>query len=175
MALRRNKRKYIYSHPRPMVTVDLVVLVAERSGRRVLLIRRRHRPFEGRWALPGGFVEMNESLDEAARRELAEETGLVLPNPAARGRRERTRVRMEQLHTFGRPDRDPRGRTITVAYLILIPKGRIPATTAGDDAAETAWFSCRRLPRLAFDHDEIIRCALQRLNKRGRARSPHSS
>src|SRR3989442_1158538 len=97
------KKKYCYDHPRPSVSVDIVLVTRERK-QRVLLIRRKHDPFAGRWALPGGFVEMEETLEEAARRELFEETGLKVDE-------------LEQLHTFGDPGRDPRGRVITAVYL----------------------------------------------------------
>jgi len=146
-----------------MVTVDVVVLTVRGSRLRVLLIRRRRSPFKGRWALPGGFVEMDEPLEDAARRELAEETGIALPATSSVGTGRRSAIWMDQLRTFGQPDRDPRGRTITVAYLAWIPPDRVPPLAAGDDAADVRWFGVNRLPPLAFDHRQIIRHALRRL------------
>jgi 8-oxo-dGTP diphosphatase len=140
------KQQYCYDYPRPAVTVDLVVLTRE-SEPRVLLIRRKHEPFASRWALPGGFLEMEETLEAAARRELREETGLEVDA-------------IEQLHTFGDPGRDPRGRTISVVYYAFLPR---PADSlqAGDDAAEAGWHALDRLPELAFDHDRILAMARQ--------------
>jgi 8-oxo-dGTP diphosphatase len=143
--------KYTYEYPRPAVTVDCVVfgLDAARDDLRVLLIQRGAEPFAGRWALPGGFVHLEESLDEAARRELKEETGL-------------SRVFLEQLYTFGQPDRDPRGRVIAVAYYALVNLNE-HAVKADTDAKSAAWFSLNDLPELAFDHDKILQAALSRL------------
>src|SRR5262249_43736104 len=130
----RPKRKFVYDYPRPAVTVDAVIVTREAKAR-VLLIRRKHAPFAGAWALPGGFVDMDEPLEVAARRELFEETGLRVQ-------------RLEQLYTFGAPDRDPRGRTISVVYL-----GRVGAAAqrsrAADDAAEVGWHNILRPPPLA--------------------------
>jgi 8-oxo-dGTP diphosphatase len=112
-------------------------------------VRRKYPPFAGVWAIPGGFVRMNESLEKAALRELAEETAV-------------TDVYIEQLYTFGDPHRDPRTRVITVAYFALVPHHAIQHRP-GDDAAETSWFSMSTLPPLAFDHEEILNYALQRL------------
>jgi 8-oxo-dGTP diphosphatase len=138
---------YTYDYPRPMVSVDAVVL-REREGRlEVLLIRRGKPPFEGMHALPGGFVEMDEDLREAAARELREETGL-------------DGVALEQLAAFGRPDRDPRGRCISIAFVGRLEQDDAPVT-AGDDAADVAWRDTAELPPLAFDHDEIIARALE--------------
>jgi 8-oxo-dGTP diphosphatase len=139
----------------PAVTVDTIILTVEDdlSDLKVLLVRRGHGPFAGRWAIPGGFVEPDESLQQAARRELAEETGVT------------DVAYLEQLYTFGDPERDPRGRVITVAYYALVPPhGAEP--TAGDDAAEAAWFSIFDLPPLAFDHDAILDYALRRLRSK---------
>jgi 8-oxo-dGTP diphosphatase len=137
------------SFPQPMVTVDCVVFRLDVRDLKVLLIQRGVEPFKSRWALPGGFVRMDESLDDAALRELKEEAGV-------------SHVFLEQLYTFGDPDRDPRGRVITVAYyaLVKLSDHRVRATT---DASEAAWFSVWDTPRLAFDHGEILRVALQRL------------
>jgi len=130
------------------VTADVVIFNLAEQDLKVLLICRAHPPFKGQWAIPGGFVEANESIDDAARRELEEETGV-------------RDVYLEQLYTFGNPQRDPRGRVITVAYFALM-SGEVP-TRAGDDAAAAAWHSVYALPPLAFDHADILKYALQRL------------
>lgn len=146
--------KHTYEYPRPAVTVDCVVFGFDEGALEVLLIQRRVPPFEHTWALPGGFVQMDESLEDAARRELAEETGI-------------TRVFLEQLCTFGEPERDPRGRVITVAYYALA-KLTDHAVRAATDAESVAWFQVRDLPTLAFDHERIIEVAHDRL--RGKVR-----
>jgi 8-oxo-dGTP diphosphatase len=148
------KGKYTYEWPRPAVTVDCVVFGLGDGDLQVLLIRRALEPFAGRWALPGGFVQMGENLEEAARRELLEETGM-------------TRVYLEQLYTFGDADRDPRDRVITVAYYALT-KQLEHQVDAGTDAASAAWYPVAELPQLAFDHKKIIAVALERL--RGKVR-----
>jgi len=130
------------------VSVDVVIFSLREADLKVLLIRRAAPPFKGKWAIPGGFVHPPESLDDAALRELGEETGL-------------RDVYLEQLYTFGAPKRDPRGRVITVAYFALVSDDA-PAR-AGDDAAEAAWHSDYALPELAFDHAEILNYALRRL------------
>jgi 8-oxo-dGTP diphosphatase len=134
-------KKYCYTYPHPAVTVDIVV-VTRGARPKVLLIRRKHAPFAGCWAIPGGYVEIDEALEDAARRELREETGLKVDG-------------LEQLYTFGDPGRDPRERTISVAFLT-----QVAATDAkphaGDDAAEVGWFSLQKPPALAFDHREIL-------------------
>jgi 8-oxo-dGTP diphosphatase len=143
-----------YDHPRPAVTVDCVVFAVIDDALQVLLIRRGRPPFAGRWALPGGFVDMDEDLEAAARRELAEETGL-------------TDLFLEQLYTFGAPDRDPRGRVVSVAYYALVdPAGH--RIEAASDAAAVEWFSVDTLPGLAFDHPTILDTARERL--RGKVR-----
>lgn len=134
---------------RPSVTVDVVIFSLVDNDLQVLLVKRKYPPFAGIWAIPGGFVRMEESLEDAAVRELAEETGV-------------TDVYIEQLYTFGAPHRDPRTRVITVAYFALVPHDAIQHRP-GDDAAETAWFSMFDLPELAFDHAQILSYALQRL------------
>lgn len=145
-----------YHHPHPAVTVDCVVfgLDLEEESLRVLLIRRALPPFEGAWALPGGFVRIDESLDEAARRELREETGVE-------------RVFLEQLYTFGAVDRDPRERVVSVAYYALVNLGD-HSVQAATDAREAGWFAVDDVPRLAFDHETILEVALARL--RGKVR-----
>jgi 8-oxo-dGTP diphosphatase len=129
------------------VAVDLVIFTVRDGSLQVLLIERGVPPYKGQWALPGGFVLERETLEEAARRELQEETGL-------------DDVYLEQLYTFGDPDRDPRGRTIAVAYYALTPPAPVQAST---DAATAAWHPAARPPKLAFDHAKILRIGLERL------------
>ena len=139
-------------YPRPSVTVDLIILTIAENDLQVLLIRRKQAPFAGRWALPGGFVEMNESLEDAAARELKEEVGVE-------------RVYLEQLYTFGEPKRDPRGRVISVAYFALIDaEGQ--RIVAASDAADAAWHSVFQPPRLAFDHRKVLDYAVSRLRNK---------
>jgi 8-oxo-dGTP diphosphatase len=143
---------YKYDYPHPAVTVDVVVFTIEDDDLKVLLIQRDLEPFEGQWALPGGFIGIDERLSDAAKRELKEETGV-------------TPSFLEQLYTFGRPDRDPRERTITVAYYALIPFDEI-SLAAGDDARDAQLFSTNELPELAFDHENILRLAGMRIKER---------
>ncbi len=140
---------YTYEYPRPALTVDCVVFGMDEGDLKVLLIKRGVEPFLGKWALPGGFVRMEESLEDGARRELEEESGI---RPS----------HLEQLYTFGAPGRDPRGRVVTVAYFALVKLSdhRVHAAT---DAREAAWFSVWDTPKLAFDHAEVLATALQRL------------
>jgi len=141
-----------YEYPRPALTADCVIFGRDRQGLKVLLIRRAAEPYAGRWALPGGFVQQGEAPEEAARRELKEETGLD-GGP------------LEQLRTFGRPGRDPRGWVVTVAFWSLLEV--LPAAPrAGDDAREARWFALSQLPPLAFDHEEILATAQQQLGQR---------
>jgi 8-oxo-dGTP diphosphatase len=136
------------------VTVDCVVFAVVDEALRVLLIRRGRAPFAGGWALPGGFIEMDEDLEAAARRELSEETGL-------------RNLYLEQLYTFGDPGRDPRGRVVSVAYYALVdPAGH--QLEAASDADAVEWFAVDALPELAFDHQVILETALERL--RGKVR-----
>lgn len=138
-----------YKHPRAALAVDCVVFGLDDSDLKVLLIQRDQAPFEDRWALPGGFVHCNETLEAAARRELQEETGLE-------------QVYLEQLFTFGDVQRDPRERVVTVAYYALVRLSDHQAQAA-TDARAAAWFAVNNLPKLAFDHDEILTTAYQRL------------
>jgi 8-oxo-dGTP diphosphatase len=147
------KGKYIYDWPRPMAAADAAVFGFFAGKAKLLLVNRKYEPFKGKWALPGGFVGIDEELDDAVARELAEETGLVgMP--------------LEQIHTFGNVGRDPRGRVITVVFMGIETKGR-NKLKAGDDAAEVRWFNIEKLPKdLAFDHNEVVRFAIERLKKR---------
>ena len=137
----------------PAITVDVVIFTLYRGTLHILLVQRRHAPYEGYWAIPGGFVHADEPLDAAARRELAEETGV-------------RDVYLEQLYTFGEPGRDPRGRVISVAYIALVRAER-QSLEAATDAAAVHWFPVMELPQsLAFDHDRIIRFAIDRLRSK---------
>ena len=140
---------YEYEYPHPAVTTDIVIFTIREEQLKLLLIKRGAAPHKGRWAFPGGFVEMDEDLEAGARRELEEETGL-------KG------VYLEQLYTFGDPKRDPRERVITVVYYALVPTDHVELLAA-DDADEADWFAMNDLPKLAFDHDEILEMALERL------------
>jgi 8-oxo-dGTP diphosphatase len=134
-------QKHTYEYPRPALTVDVAIVTRE-ARPHVLLIRRKKNPFAGSWALPGGFVDENERLADAARRELVEETGVAVAD-------------LEQLYTAGDPGRDPRGWTVSVAYLAQVdPKAIKPV--AADDAAEVGWFALDELPALAFDHAMLL-------------------
>lgn len=140
---------YTYEYPHPAVTTDIVIFTIRDEQLKLLLIKRGGAPFKGKWALPGGFVGPEEDLEESAMRELEEETGV-------------SGVYLEQLYTFGKPNRDPRERVITVAYYALIPSERLqlrPAT----DAEAVGWFAMDDLPLLAFDHKEIVEMAHRRL------------
>ncbi|MFO0571462.1 MAG: NUDIX domain-containing protein [Polyangiaceae bacterium] len=139
-------------YPKPALAADVVALSFDGAALSVLLIRRAHEPFQGKWALPGGFVEPDESVDEAARRELEEETGL-------------TGVSVEQLHTFSRPGRDPRGWVVSVAHLALLRRSEHTAR-AGDDAAAAEWVPVARAVDLAFDHDQALALGLARIRAR---------
>lgn len=146
---------YSYDHPRPALTVDCVIFGLDQSNTlKILLIQRSAEPFRGDWALPGGFVNMEEDLETAALRELAEETGVK-------------DVFIEQLYTFGQPGRDPRGRVISVAYYALVNLSEHPVQ-ADSDAESVDWFELDQLPSLAFDHAHIIEVAVQRLRAKVR-------
>jgi len=133
--------KHCYDYPRPAVTADIIILKKSIDQQFILLIERKHPPFEGMWALPGGFMEMDETLEAAALRELREETGI-------------TGVELKQFHTFSKVDRDPRHRTITTVFIGFTDDTISPV--AGDDAANLQWFSTDKLPPLAFDHGEVM-------------------
>ena len=146
---------YTYEYPRPALTVDCVIFgLDEDAELKVMLVERGGEPFKGRWAMPGGFVRVEESLDDAARRELAEETGI-------------RDVFLEQLYTFGEVRRDPRERVVSVAYYALVNlAGHAIHATA--DAADAKWFEVGDTPRLAFDHDQILTAAINRLKAKVR-------
>jgi 8-oxo-dGTP diphosphatase len=149
----------VQDFPRPAVAVDLVIFTVLDTDLKILLIQRGQAPFLGDWALPGGFVrvgdgvdEQGESVEEAAHRELEEETGLP-----------RGTAYLEQLYTFGQPYRDPRMRVISIAWCALVRPDLAPMVTAGTDAADTMWCSLQKLPRLAFDHNQIVQLAIERI------------
>ncbi len=160
------KGKYIYDWPRPMVTVDAIVFAFFDGRPKLLLINRGNDPFKGKWALPGGFVDMDEELKDAVARELAEETSL-------------TNVTLEQMHTFGTIGRDPRGRQITIAFMGILTtqsrttdkNGSLETTPtkikAGDDAADAQWFDIDKLPKnMAFDHKHVADFAIRKLKRK---------
>lgn len=143
-------KQYCYKYPHPSVTTDCVIFGFDGVDLKVLLVERGLDPYKGRWAFPGGFLKPEESAEEGALRELKEETGLET-------------AYIEQLHTYSAPNRDPRERVITIAYLALV---KIQDVKGGDDAADAQWFSVKNVPQLAFDHDLILRDALRRLRER---------
>src|SRR5881628_2399403 len=140
---------FTYQYPRAALTVDCVVFGFDEGELKVLLIERALEPFKGKWALPGGFVRVDETIDEAARRELAEEAELK-------------DVFLEQLYTFGAVNRDPRERVVSVAYYALVKLSDHRAKAA-TDAANAEWFPISQVPKLAFDHADILATALTRL------------
>ena len=144
------EKRYCYRYPHPAVTIDCVIFGFDGSELNVLLVERGIEPYKGYWALPGGFLNPDESAEEGARRELREETGLE-------------EAYMEQLRAYTDPDRDPRERVITIAFLALV---KIRDVEGGDDAADTRWFPLSDVPSLAFDHDTILHDALTRLRER---------
>ncbi len=146
------QKKYTYEYPRPSVTTDCVIFGFDGIDLNILLIERGIEPFKGQWALPGGFVKMNETTEECARRELEEETGVK-------------DLFMEQLYTFSDVNRDPRGRVITVSYYALIRSTDFKVI-GGDDASAARWFPIKQVPTLAFDHDMILRIAHDRLKSK---------
>ncbi|MBO4918148.1 MAG: NUDIX hydrolase [Bacteroidales bacterium] len=141
---------YNYKYPHPAVTTDCVIFGYDiREGLSVLLVQRGIDPFKSRWAFPGGFMKIDEDADTGARRELMEETGFEAES-------------ISQFGTFTAVDRDPRERVITIAYMALVRKGSVQG---GDDAADARWFPVSAVPPLAFDHDRILRIALERLKE----------
>ncbi len=143
---------YGSEYPRPSVTVDIILFTFHDGQLKVLLIRRKHPPYAGKWALPGGFVQIDEDLEDAALRELSEETNV-------------NDIYLEQLYTFGEPGRDPRGRVITVAYFALLSTDQAMSyqVHGATDADIAMWWSVYKLPDLAFDHARVLHYALQRL------------
>ncbi len=131
---------FCYKYPRPAITVDAVVF-AEKPEPMVLLIQRKNPPFQGQWAFPGGFVDMSETVEDAVKRELFEETNLLVEN-------------LQQFKTYSRVDRDPRGRAISVVFTAKLKE--VKEVIAQDDAVAVKWFSIQELPPLAFDHNEIL-------------------
>jgi 8-oxo-dGTP diphosphatase len=145
---------HTYEFARPALTVDIVVFALDEEDLQVMLVERDLKPFAGQWALPGGFVRVDESLEDAARRELEEETGLK-------------NIFLEQLYTFGDQNRDPRERVVTVAYYALVNfEGH--DVHASTDARNAAWFAVNDLPKLAFDHEKILKTAHERLKAKVR-------
>jgi 8-oxo-dGTP diphosphatase len=142
----------VSKYERPSVTVDVLMMSLRQRDLQTLFIKRRAWPYEGMWAIPGGFIRMNESLESAAKRELQEETGVQ-------------DVYLEQLYTFGDPGRDPRTRVVTVVYFALLDSERL-LVRAASDATDVGWFSVYELPQLAFDHQEIVDYALNRLRNK---------
>ena len=140
---------YTYKYPRPAVTADCIVITKEADAK-VLLIQRGDDPYKGCWAFPGGFMNMDETTEQCAIRELEEETGMKVTG-------------LHQIGAYSKVDRDPRGRTVTVAYLVVIDK---PLPVIGlDDAVQAEWWPLSSLPKLAFDHDEIMADAIALYNK----------
>lgn len=140
---------YTYKYPRPAVTTDCVVFTQEEEPK-VLLIQRGNEPYKGCWAFPGGFMNMEETAEECAVRELKEETGLTV-------------TRIQQIGAYSKVDRDPRGRTVSIAYLAIVDA---PTAVSGmDDAAKAAWFPLSSLPDLAFDHQDIMADAIALFNR----------
>lgn len=133
---------YTYAYPRPAVTVDIIVLQEKNNQKEILLIERLHEPFKNQWALPGGFIDLDEEIETAAYRELEEETSI-------------NRILLNQFRTYGKIGRDPRGRTISIIFYGEL-KDHDQIIKAGDDAKNLAWFSIEKLPVLAFDHGDIV-------------------
>ena len=139
---------YTYEYPRPAVCTDIIVFTKTAFSTEILLIKRKFDPFKDHWALPGGFLDMNEEIENAAYRELEEETSI-------------TEIKLEQFKTFGKIGRDPRGRTVSVVYFGFFPETEKNKAIANSDAAEANWFNIESLPPLAFDHEEIIKLAIK--------------
>lgn len=141
--------KYCYRYPHPAVTVDCVIFYRDKDDLKVLLIRRRNEPYKDCWAFPGGFINIDESAEDAVKREIKEETDIEL-------------VEIVQLGAYSAPDRDPRERVITIAFISEV---KTMKSHAGDDAKEAAWFSVNNLPPLAFDHSSILTDALSKFKE----------
>lgn len=141
-------KSYCYEYPHPAVATDVALFAVNNKQLTLLLIQRKHDPYQGKWALPGGYLEIDEDLEAGALRELQEETGIQ-------------DVSIKQLHAFGQPDRDPRERVITVVYYGLVADN--VRAEAASDAQAADWFPLSALPPLAFDHDKIINIAQQRI------------
>ena len=139
---------FSYKYPRPALTVDCAIFFGEGENLELLLIERAAEPFKGCWALPGGFVDMDETAEDAAARELQEETGM-------------SELLLEQIHTFSSVDRDPRDRVVSVAFWGMASERKI---SPGSDARQAKWFKITELPDLAFDHEKIIEMALDRID-----------
>lgn len=148
--MEENSKLYSYEYPHPAVTADCVIFGFDGVCIKVLLIQRGIEPFKGKWALPGGFMKIDETAEECALRELEEETGL-------------RNASVEQFHTFSDVNRDPRERIITIAHYALV---RLSEVKGGDDAASASWFAMSEVPSLAFDHDHILRIAINCLKER---------
>ncbi len=146
------KDKYCYDYPRPALTVDCVLFSKDEKEIKVLLIQRKNAPFKNAWAFPGGFVDMDETTLEAAKRELEEEAGINVNN-------------LTQIHTFSDIDRDPRGRIVSVIYFAEVNSNDLKLQ-AGDDAKDAQWFSLAALPSLAFDHKMILEFVVESLDNR---------
>ena len=144
------EKNYCYKYPHPAVTADCVIFGFDGVGIKVLLIQRGIEPYKGKWAFPGGFMNIDETIEECAKRELEEETGLKASS-------------VEQFYTFTDVNRDPRERVITVAHYALV---RLEEVKGGDDARSAQWFAMNEIPSLAFDHDRILRMAVNRLKER---------
>jgi 8-oxo-dGTP diphosphatase len=143
------KEENIHNFPKPSVTVDMVIYTIHENDLKVLLVKRGIEPFKDKWALPGGFVRIEESLEDAAKRELQEETGVK-------------DVYLEQLYSFGEPKRDPRGRVITISYIALVNSENVTLKST-TDVSKVQWFSIKKIPSLAFDHKKILEYSLKRL------------
>jgi len=143
------KEENIHNFPKPSVTVDMVIYTIHEDDLKVLLVKRGIEPFKDKWALPGGFVRIEESLEDAAKRELQEETGVK-------------DVYLEQLYSFGEPKRDPRGRVITISYIALVNSENVTLKST-TDVSKVQWFSIKKIPSLAFDHKKILEYSLKRL------------
>jgi 8-oxo-dGTP diphosphatase len=144
---------YTYQYPRPAVTVDIAIFMPDENHFKILLVQRGSEPFKNAYALPGGFVEIQETLEDAARRELKEETGLSITG-------------LTQIHTFSDPERDPRGRVISTCFAAILAESDQIDLRSGSDAADAGWFNLEELPPLAFDHGHIIQTVIRKFLQR---------